>query len=48
MMTILSILTSFAAIVIYADYKGCDPILEGKIKPGGQLLPHIVMETMSQ
>ena len=45
-MTLLSILTSFAGIIIYAYYKGCDPILEGRIESGGQLLLLFVMETM--
>ena len=47
-LTLLSILTSFAGIVIYGYYQGCDPALAGRIKSGGQLLPLFVMETMSQ
>ena len=47
-LTVLSISTSFAGIVIYAYYQGCDPVLAGRIKSGGQLLPLFVVETMSQ
>ena len=47
-LTLLSILTSFAGIVIYAYYQGCDPVSSGRIQSGGQLLPLFVMETMSQ
>ena len=46
-LTVLSISTSLAGIVIYAYYQGCDPVLEGRIKTGGQLLPLFVVETMS-
>ena len=46
-LTVLSISTSFAGIVIYAYYQGCDPVLAGRIKSGGQLLPLFVVETMS-
>ena len=47
-MTILSVLTLLAGLVIYAYYKDCDPVLQGRIKSGGQLLPLFVIETMSQ
>ena len=46
-LTILSISTSLAGIVIYTNYQGCDPMLAGRIKSGGQLLPLFVVETMS-
>ena len=47
-LTVLSISTSLAGIVIYSYYHGCDPVLGGRIKSGGQLLPLFVVETMSQ
>ena len=47
-LTLLSILTALAGIVIYAFYKNCDPVLEGRIKSGGQLLPLFVVETMGR
>ena len=47
-LTVLSISTSLAGIVIYSYYQGCDPVLGGRIKSGGQLLPLFVVETMSQ
>ena len=47
-LALLSTLTTFAGIVIYVHYEGCDPISAGRIQTGGQLLPLFVMETMSQ
>ena len=46
-LTVLSISTSLAGVVIYTYYQGCDPVLAGRIKTGGQLLPLFVVETMS-
>ena len=47
-MVLLSILTLMAGLVIFAYYKDCDPILEGRIKSGGQLLPLFVVETLGR
>ena len=46
-LTVLSISTSFAGVVIYSYYQGCDPVLAGRIQSGGQLLPLFVVETLS-
>lgn len=43
----LSFSTSFAGLVLYAYYKGCDPVKLGRIVKGDQLLPLFVVETMS-
>ena len=47
-MVLLSILTLLAGLVIFAYYKDCDPVSEGRIKSGGQLLPLFVVETMGR
>lgn len=46
-LALLSFTTSFAGIVIYAYYKGCDPIKLGRISKGDQLLPLFVLDTMN-
>jgi sodium-coupled monocarboxylate transporter 8/12 len=43
----LSLTTSFAGLVLFAYYKGCDPIKLGRIQKGDQLLPLFVVDTMS-
>ncbi|XP_037081231.1 putative sodium-dependent multivitamin transporter [Pollicipes pollicipes] len=45
-LTLLSLSTSFAGLVIYAFYHGCDPFLAGKVQLPDQLLPRFVMDTM--
>jgi len=43
----LSCVTSYAGLVMYAHYKGCDPIKLKRIVKGDQLLPLFVVDTMS-
>ncbi|KAF0289564.1 putative sodium-dependent multivitamin transporter [Amphibalanus amphitrite] len=45
-LTCLSLSTSFAGLVVYAHYHGCDPFATGKVKLPDQLLPRFVMDTM--
>ncbi len=44
----LSLTTSFAGLVIHAYYRFCDPVKQGRIDKGDQLLPLFVVDTMSQ
>lgn len=39
----LSLVTSFAGIVMYANFRHCDPLLSGKITKTDQILPYFVM-----
>lgn len=39
----LSLITSFAGIVMYANFRHCDPLLTGKITKTDQVLPYFVM-----
>ncbi|KAK8782490.1 hypothetical protein V5799_016170 [Amblyomma americanum] len=39
----LSLITSFAGIVMYANFRHCDPLLSGKITKTDQVLPYFVM-----
>lgn len=39
----LSLVTSFAGIVMYANFRHCDPLLSGKITKTDQVLPYFVM-----
>lgn len=39
----LSLVTSFAGIVMYANFRHCDPLLSGKIAKTDQVLPYFVM-----
>lgn len=39
----LSLITSFAGIVMYANFRHCDPLLAGKITKTDQVLPYFVM-----
>lgn len=43
-LTSLSLTTSLAGLVIYANYRGCDPLLAGRITKRDQLLPYFVMD----
>ena len=45
-LTLLSLTTSFAGLVIFAYYKGCDPLKLNRIGKGDQLLPLFVVDTM--
>ncbi|XP_042240400.1 putative sodium-dependent multivitamin transporter isoform X2 [Homarus americanus] len=45
-LTLLSLSTSFAGLVLYAQYQTCDPIKNGRISQSDQLLPLYVVETM--
>ncbi|XP_045595048.2 putative sodium-dependent multivitamin transporter [Procambarus clarkii] len=45
-LTLLSLSTSFAGLVLYAQYHTCDPIKNGRIADSDQLLPLYVVETM--
>eukprot|EP00095_Tigriopus_kingsejongensis_P004408 snap_masked-scaffold93_size381549-processed-gene-2.12 protein:Tk04408 transcript:snap_masked-scaffold93_size381549-processed-gene-2.12-mRNA-1 annotation:"sodium-dependent multivitamin transporter-like" len=46
-LTLLSLSTSLAGLVIFAYYKDCDPVKSGRILKGDQLLPLFVVDTMS-
>lgn len=39
----LSLITSFAGIVMYANFRHCDPLVTGKITKTDQVLPYFVM-----
>ncbi|XP_076036138.1 putative sodium-dependent multivitamin transporter isoform X2 [Oratosquilla oratoria] len=45
-LTVLSLSTSFAGLVLYAHYHGCDPLKSHMITNTDQLLPLYVVETM--
>ncbi|XP_069944325.1 putative sodium-dependent multivitamin transporter [Cherax quadricarinatus] len=45
-LTLLSLSTSFAGLVLYAQYHTCDPMKNGRITDSDQLLPLYVVETM--
>lgn len=45
-LTLLSLSTSFAGLVLYAQYYLCDPMKSGRISNSDQLLPLYVVETM--
>lgn len=45
-LTVLSLSTSFAGLVVYAQYHNCDPMTSGRIANSDQLLPLYVVETM--
>lgn len=45
-LTLLSLSTSFAGLVLYAQFKDCDPQKDGRISDSDQLLPLYVVETM--
>lgn len=40
----LSLITSFAGLVIYANFRHCDPFITGQISQTDQILPRFVME----
>ncbi|KAB7497749.1 Sodium-coupled monocarboxylate transporter 1 [Armadillidium nasatum] len=44
---ILNILLFSGGIVLYASYKGCDPVLEGKIESYNQLLSFFIMNKLN-
>ncbi|TRY71728.1 hypothetical protein TCAL_03416 [Tigriopus californicus] len=46
-LTLLSLSTSFAGLVMFAFYKDCDPVSAKRIAKGDQLLPLFVVDTMS-
>lgn len=43
---LLSISTCFSGLCLYYHYKSCDPLLEGRINSGDQLMPLFVVDTM--
>jgi len=44
----LSLLTGLAGLYMYAYYAGCDPLTAKRIEKADQLLPLMVVDTMSQ
>ena len=44
----LSLLTTLGGIYMFAFYVGCDPVTSKRIERPDQLLPLIVVDTMSQ
>ena len=44
----LSFLTGLAGLYMYAYYAGCDPLTAKRIEKADQLLPLMVVDTMSQ
>ncbi|XP_060801716.1 putative sodium-dependent multivitamin transporter [Amyelois transitella] len=44
----LSLLTCTSGLAIYAVYKNCDPLSEGKISSIDQLMPYYVVDAMTQ
>lgn len=46
--TIIKTLAVFVGLLVYAKYRGCDPIATRVITKSGQLLPHYVMEVAGQ
>lgn len=45
--TLLSFLTCFTGIVMYAYFKDCDPLLNGDIHSMDELLPYFMVRTLS-
>lgn len=43
----ISFSTLFSGLAIYYYYKGCDPVLQGRVKVRDQLMPIFVVDTMS-
>ncbi|KAM7346481.1 putative sodium-dependent multivitamin transporter [Cochliomyia hominivorax] len=43
---VLSFTTCFSGLCMYYYYKGCDPLLEGRINSRDQLMPLFVVDTM--
>lgn len=43
---LLSLTTCFSGLCMYYYYKGCDPLLEGRINSRDQLMPLFVVDTM--
>lgn len=46
--TVIKALAVFVGLLIYAKYRGCDPIATRVIKKSGQLLPYYVMDVAGQ
>lgn len=46
-LTLLSLSTSLAGLTVFAYYSDCDPVKEGRISQGDQILPLFVVDTMS-
>ncbi|KAI1299999.1 putative sodium-dependent multivitamin transporter [Halotydeus destructor] len=44
--SLLSFITSFTGIVMYAYFQGCDPLKSGKITSSDQMLPYFMMDIM--
>lgn len=42
--TVLSLLTCFTGLVMYANYADCDPLLSGRIRRRDQLVPFFMMQ----
>ena len=45
-LTFLSLSTSLAGLTVFAYYRDCDPVEEGRISKGDQILPLFVVDTM--
>lgn len=47
MSSIMSLTLCFSGLAIYANYRNCDPLKEGRISSNDQLMPLYVMDTLS-
>lgn len=45
-LTLLSLSTSLAGLCLYAHYRDCDPVSQGRVDKGDQLLPLFVVDSM--
>lgn len=47
-LTLLSFTSCFTGLVIYANFRGCDPYITGKITYPDQILPFFVMKYLGE